>query len=259
MSATCNICNANSNHIFSCKILGKYDVNYYKCNRCGFIQTESPYWLNEAYSSAITAQDLGLIYRNNLYAPLVGILIKLFYNKSAKFLDFGGGYGMFVRLMRDRGFDFFRHDSYCQNLFAPTFEHSDTNKYELITAFEVFEHLASPIEEIEFLLNKSKNILFSTELQPDKLSNEKDWWYVMPKTGQHISLFTLGSLEYIAKKYNLNLYSNGKNLHLLTDRKINRLLFKLAINRYSALILDKIIPSPQSLLMSDYYKIADGS
>ncbi len=50
---------------------------------------------------------------------------------------------MFVRLMRDNGFDFYRSDRQCENLFAKGFEASlDVSpSYELLTAFEVFEHL----------------------------------------------------------------------------------------------------------------------
>ncbi len=38
------------------------------------------------------------------------------------FLDYAGGYGVFTRLMRDIGFDFYWHDPYTQNLFANGFE-----------------------------------------------------------------------------------------------------------------------------------------
>ncbi len=46
--------------LFTAKVLGKYDVQYYQCVITGFIQTEEPYWLEEAYSSAITKLDIGL-------------------------------------------------------------------------------------------------------------------------------------------------------------------------------------------------------
>jgi len=253
----CKICSSNSDEFFSSKVLHKFIVKYYKCKSCGFVQTENPYWLEEAYSSAITAQDIGLINRNVYYAPIVSLIIKLFYDKNSSFLDYGGGYGIFVRLMRDRGFNFYRHDIFCKNIFAVDFEDNGTANYEVITAFEVFEHLIDPMAEIENMLTKSKNIFFSTELQPTNFSNEKDWWYVMPETGQHISLFTMDSLKFIAKKYNLNLYSDGGTFHLLTEKNSSRLLFKLAINRFAVIIINKILRYPESLLMKDYYEIID--
>ena len=30
-------------------------------SECGFIQTEEPYWLNEAYAKALVAADIGVI------------------------------------------------------------------------------------------------------------------------------------------------------------------------------------------------------
>lgn len=254
----CKICGSQSKFLFQEKILNKYDVDYYKCTECGFVQTEEPYWLNEAYSNAITSLDIGLLGRNIYYLPIVSSIIKSFFKKEASFLDYGGGYGIFVRLMRDKGFNFYRYDTYCENIFAKGHdEDSDNLKYELVTSFEVFEHLSNPIEEISKMLQKSRNIFFSTELQPEVFTQEKDWWYVAPQTGQHISFYTMDSLKYIAKKFNLNLYSNGQTFHLLTEKKISKLKFKLATNRWLIRIVNRIIKSPGSLLPSDFYNLTN--
>ena len=50
--------------LFSARVLNKFNVRYYRCIETGYIQTETPYWLDEAYSSAITSLDLGLASRN---------------------------------------------------------------------------------------------------------------------------------------------------------------------------------------------------
>jgi hypothetical protein len=251
----CKICSAESSILFEALILKKIPTNYYKCNKCGFVQTDIPHWLDEAYSSAITKQDIGLINRNLTFSPLVSTVIKFFFKQECKFLDYGGGYGMFVRLMRDKGFDFYRFDTYCKNIFADGFDCMDGESFELLTAFEVFEHLLNPLEEIEKMLEKSKNIFFSTELQPDNFNTANDWWYVMPETGQHISLYSLETLNFIAKKYKLNLYTNGKTFHLLTEKKLNPLVFKFVTNWYILNIMDKIIKRRKSLLMVDYQNI----
>ena len=100
----------------------KYDVTYYQCESCRFIQTEQPYWLNEAYSSAITHLDIGLLSRNLYLMNEIPRLIDGLFPESKRYLDFGGGYGVFVRLMRDLGYDFFRFDTYCENIFADFFD-----------------------------------------------------------------------------------------------------------------------------------------
>jgi hypothetical protein len=224
----CKICDNNTNPIFKTKVLNKYDVEYFKCTQCSFIQTEKTYWLDESYSNAITQLDIGLANRNYDLAKKTSLMINAFFNKKANFIDFAGGYGLMVRLMRDNGFNFYRQDKYCDNLFAKHFDITDASiqKFELATAFEVFEHLANPMQEIDEILAYSDSILFSTVLQPSENINPNNWWYVSPEIGQHIALYHSDSLKTIAQLKGLNLYSDGKYLHLLTKKKINSTLFK---------------------------------
>ena len=60
----CKICNHETNNIFTAKILNKYYAKYYYCDHCGFLQTEEPYWLKEAYSNSISITDTGIVARN---------------------------------------------------------------------------------------------------------------------------------------------------------------------------------------------------
>jgi hypothetical protein len=91
----------------------------------------------------------------------VTALIRLCFPQASRFVDYGGGYGMFVRLMRDKGFDFYRSDKYAKNLFAKQFEASETISYDLLTAFEVFEHLVNPTDEVERMLKLSDAIFLA--------------------------------------------------------------------------------------------------
>ena len=222
----CKLCGSESNYIFSKKILGKYDARYFQCKNCGFIQVQSPLWLNEAYADAISSLDTGLVSRNLYVSPVVGKLIAEYFDPNKKFIDYGGGYGLFVRLMRDKGFDFYRQDKYCQNLFAQYFDITDlqdnTKKFELLTAFELFEHLEDPIAEVKNMLVFSDSILFSTELQPNNIKDHEDWWYFSPESGQHISFYTKKSLEALAEKLGLTLYTDNRALHLLTKKKFQK-------------------------------------
>jgi hypothetical protein len=247
----CKICTYPSQYIFTAQVLKKHSVKYYKCTNCGFTQTESEYWLVDAYSDAITNQDIGLLYRNVLFSGIVQAIIKNNFNINASFLDYGGGYGVFVRLMRDRGFDFFRFDTYCENVFAKGFD-GNKNVYELVTGFEVFEHLQDPLTELEKMLSHSESILFSTELQPTGTTDLSKWWYVMPETGQHIALHTKKSLEIMAKKYNLNFYTNNSSLHLFTKKKINRKVLRLLFSSRYSKLYNTIFKNPESLLLTDY-------
>ena len=137
----CNICSSPTTLFGSATVLQKHQIKYFRCDHCGFIQTEKPYWLSEAYVESIARSDVGLIGRNIKYSKISASIISVFFNYKDRFLDYGGGNGMFVRLMRDKGFNFFWQDQYTKNQFAQGFENYVEGKYELLTAFEVFEHL----------------------------------------------------------------------------------------------------------------------
>lgn len=252
----CKICGASSELYSVKKVLSKIDVRYYQCTACHFIQTEEPYWLDEAYNNAITKLDIGLVYRNEYLAPLVSTIIKLFFQPNAKFIDYGGGYGLFVRMMRDRGLDFYRQDIYCENLFAKHFDLSDlpsNSRFDMLTAFEVFEHLPDPIGEIEKMLSFSDTILFTTELQPSDKTALNNWWYFTPETGQHVSLYSLQSLQNLAGKFNMHLLSHN-NLHLLSKTKRNNFLYTLAFRR-SFQKATSFLKKRNSLLTTDFNKV----
>ena len=250
----CNVCAHSSKFFEKAQVLNKYEVHYFQCEHCGFIQTEKPYWLDEAYSDAIAKSDLGLISRNIALARISKVIIMTLFNSNAKFIDYGGGYGIFVRMMRDFGFDFYRSDKFCDNLFSHGFDADvdGRNQYELITAFEVFEHLVNPRDEIEHMLSFSKNILFSTLLVPKDSPKPGQWWYYGLEHGKHISFYTPKSLKEIADRFQLNLYSNGSSLHLLTQKKISSSWFNLLSRDKVSKILNLLLRKP-SLLSSDFY------
>ena len=221
--ARCRICSKATMHLFDGLVLGNINIAYFRCGSCGYIQTEEPYWLEKAYFRIIAELDVGLVSRNLKSADIVEKILLSHFVPQGPFLDYGGGYGLFVRLMRDRGFNFFRQDKHCQNLFAAGFDIADipeTSNFSLVTAFEVFEHLLSPCDEASKLLALSDTLLFSTEIVPQTpITASDDWWYFAPETGQHIGFFTMPSLEQLARVNRCHLYSNGKNLHLLSRRK----------------------------------------
>jgi len=48
--------------------------------------------------------------RNISSSKITAVILFFLFKKFGKFLDFGGGYGIFTRLMRDIGFDFYWYD-----------------------------------------------------------------------------------------------------------------------------------------------------
>jgi len=254
----CKICGGESLLYSEAVILFKYNIKYFQCSSCGFIQTEHPYWFDEAYSEAINRSDIGLVQRNISFTKVTKLLIKSLFNKRAQFIDYGAGYGIYVRLMRDAGLKFFWQDKYCENLFAKGFEYQDakTERFELLTAFEVFEHLISPADEIQVMLKYSDSIFFSTYLLPGGNPKPQDWWYFATDHGQHISIYTKKSLEELAKKSGLNFYTNGKNLHLFSKKKKNNFLFKVITFPFAAELISPFVKL-KSLHDEDYNYILE--
>lgn len=255
----CKICSAESVLFSRAKILNRHDVDYFRCRVCGFVQTEEPYWLNEAYDDAISLADVGLVQRNLRRVPIVTTLIGAFFRANGKFIDYGGGYGLLVRMMRDTGFDFYRSDRHCVNLLARGFEADleGDGTYELLTAMELFEHLVDPIGEIERMLEYSRSIFFTTLLLPDPAPQSGDWWYYVPDQGQHISFYTRKSLGVIAEKFGLTLVSDGVSRHLLTDRRVSPLIFNTVSKYKTALILAPVFRR-KTLVPADYQKVTGG-
>jgi hypothetical protein len=237
-------------------VLRKYEISYFECSTCGFVQTEEPYWLEEAYSDSISHSDIGLLSRNLINLEFATTAIALFFSRKGKFLDYGGGYGLFVRLMRDKGFDFYLYEPNCENLFAKTFDVKlPTNKkFDMLTAFEVFEHLKDPLEEVEQMLKLSPNIFFSTTLLPKPSPKPAHWWYYSLEGGQHISLYTRASLKYLAERLGINVYSDGRSYHLLTNKKISSSIYTLAMRIRISRVFNWFVRQP-SLLSQDYLKV----
>lgn len=258
---SCKICSAQTTLLFTATVLYKYEVNYFQCPECRFIQTEKPYWLNEAYNKAITRLDIGLISRNKTYADRIeGFFQKNLITSDGIYLDYGGGYGMFVRMMRDKGYNFFRQDIYCDNLFAENFDltdFTDATHFDLLTAFEIFEHLEDPLTEIQQMLSYSHCILFSTLLQPNNIADVKSWWYVVPETGQHIALYDIETLKLIAKKFDLILYSNNLDVHILSKSHLSYDPFEekkptLLAKLFKLFISPQKVQRKESLLQRDF-------
>ena len=233
----CRICSSkNTRKIFETKVL-QYDISYFECDVCQYVQTEKPYWLDQAYRSAIGGADTGILDRNYTCAKRTTNICALLSIKDQPIIDYAGGYGLFVRLMRDIGFNTFWQDKYCQNLIAQGFESNKTiGRPALLTAFEVFEvfeHLDTPLADINAMFETCDNVLFSTLLIPQPTPQIEDWWYYAAEYGQHIGFFRHATLRYIADKHNKNFYSYGSSIHLFTDKKVSPFIFKIFMKFYA--------------------------
>lgn len=253
LSANCKVCDTPSTFFGEIDVLKKHRVRYFRCEICGFIQTETPYWLEEAYSSAIAAQDVGIMQRNLANCRLTSAVLNLIFPKMSSAVDFGAGHGMFVRMMRDRGFNFFWSDLHATNDYARGFESQEGSTYDFLTAFEVLEHLTNPVADLSKLMSLSDNVFVSTCIVPQSVPALSDWWYYSPSTGQHIAFYTTESLRILAARFGRNLLTFG-SYHLFTKEPKISLLYRLASNSRIARIVNRMYRRP-SLIESDYQQM----
>jgi hypothetical protein len=293
---TCRICGERGVPYGSTRILSRYCVSYSLCHTCGYLQTDRPYWLEEAYASPIASSDVGVVRRNLQLASAVQALIfglsgdnsapdlpllalklaeklnasRLFHYLLGRYLaklrpprigpclDYGGGYGLMVRLLRDAGIEAYWQDPHSPNLFARGFEWEQAacDRFQLVTAFEVWEHLAEPLPQLETMFALGENLLCSTLLLDDPPARPGKWWYFSPETGQHVGFFSGVTLHYLAERLNMHYLCLDRGLHLFTRRPPQLGLVKYLYQRRQAVVVAaegaRLMPS---LIESDYQEI----
>ena len=138
--------------------------------------------------------------------------------KNIKHLDYGGGSGKLSSLLRGDGWNSESYDPFS----ADGRSLKNLGRYDLITAYEVFEHVPDVnllMKNLVSLMDESCLILFSTLILDGSIqkNGRLAWWYASPRNG-HISLFSKKSLVMLAIKYQLNFGSFGDNFHFFYKR-----------------------------------------
>lgn len=206
---TCRLCDGPTREKFRKTVLGRHDVGYHECERCGSLQTDEPTWLDEAYDAAFRGSDTGAVLRAQMLQVAIPVIARaLGIPRDAKVLDFGAGDGLLVRMLRDMGMDAYHADKYIQNEYAAPFDFNPEHRYQIVTAFEVYEHLPHPkldIEEI-FSLEPEAHIL-TTQLYRGQ---GEDWDYLSVHAGRHVFFWSPRAMRMVAdtRGYRVSMYPN---------------------------------------------------
>ena len=164
---------------------------------------------------------------------VVAVLLRLFRMHAGTYLDYGGGYGLFARMMRDHGYDFRWYDPHAENLFARGFERAPDAKVRGVTAFEVLEHLRGPRAFFDEVLGgiAPEILIASTETYADPI--DPAWHYFYFPTGQHIALYHQQTLQKVADDYGYHCESIG-NLHIfmVNDHRLPGLRWIVRLARF---------------------------
>lgn len=144
------------------------------------------------------------------------ILEKTFgtHKKTIRHLDYGGGNGSLSHILKKKEWNSSFYEPFSDSNYQLPSE-----KFNLITSFEVFEHVPDPHKLMHDLnqLTAEDGIIFFTTLLSDKniiTNNRLSWWYASPRNG-HINLFSKKSLNQLANQYDYQLFSFSDGLHLM--------------------------------------------
>jgi hypothetical protein len=239
----CRLCDESLLPQFNLTILGKHNVQYLECVNCGALQTEPPYWLEEAYGEAhgnknLSILDTGAAQRNidNLAACFV--ISKLFSLKNV--IDVGGGDGLLCRLLRDYEINCYLKDKYATPTYAQGFTERDFDIPDLVIGFEVLEHLPNPKNDLqEFFGYNAKALLLTTAIYRNQ---QKDWWYFSPESGQHVFFYSMKALKRIAEKYKYTLVTSGGFILFIKNISfVKTLLVTIFLNRFTCRLMRSIV------------------
>jgi hypothetical protein len=200
--SACRLCGGALHERFRLRVLDRHEVAYLRCESCGSLQTQRPFWLAEAYASALAAIDTGAVERCLRCQAAIVATARIFGLKG-RMLDFGGGTGLLCRLLRDCGFDAWLHDRYAEPVYAPAYalalDAVAPGSLALLSAIEVFEHCAEPASELGALFALQPAVLFAaTEVYRGEGA---DWWYLNASAGQHVFFYSTRGLQLLAQRH----------------------------------------------------------
>lgn len=192
----CRLCGEkNTRSLGSQMFLSKYTAQYYQCQNCFYLFVDPVTWLDEAYKLDTTLVDTGRYLRNNTIKDF--ILRHL--PQTTTILDYGSGYELLLK--RALGLTKIKVHGY--DKYIPTLNDNSLleQKYDLIVAAEVFEHLMDPLDFLKWAMNHCSTLLLTTTVM-DLKTYPNDAYYSRPY-GQHIGFFTAPTLEWVRKTLNV--------------------------------------------------------
>ena len=201
--------------------LSGHPVYYARCGSCAYTYApEFQKWSDQDFIDKIYNKDYLQVdpdYAMNRVVENAEMLNKFFgpYRQYIRHLDYGGGNGKLAALLKNAEWDSSSYDPFPRN----DSDITSLGQFNLITAFEVFEHVPDPnklMENLERLLRGGESLVFFSTAISDGLISERErlnWWYVAPRNG-HIGIHSKMSLQALATRHNFNYRGMGRSFHV---------------------------------------------
>jgi SAM-dependent methyltransferase len=194
-------------------------VSYVMCEDCGYsFAPQICRWSRDEFAQEIYNDEYRAVDpdweevrpRNN-----AAVLLQAFGNRAPaiRHLDYGGGNGLLARMLSGAGWNSLSYDPYVDR----DRRLADLGSFDLVTAFEVFEHVPDVrrlMDDLASLVAEDGVVLFSTLLSDGNIAPglPLTWWYAAPRNG-HISLYSSRSLAFLGAAAGFNFGSLQPNFH----------------------------------------------
>lgn len=199
-------------------------IYYDRCPGCAFVfAPEFGRWSDDDFQQHIYNEryiDIDPDYVSKRPLANTSFLQQLFGDsrKVLRHLDYGGGSGVLANALAESGWNSTSYDPFPRN----EQDLGALGKFNLISAFEVFEHVPDVTElmaNICALMADECVVIFTTLLSDGHIApNQRlSWWYASPRNG-HISLFSKQSLVLLAERHGLQFGSFNGGTHCFFNR-----------------------------------------
>lgn len=239
----CMICDSPSSYFFSKtytkapfdKLMSKIgDVNYYKCNNCGFVssqthaQLDKKEWsdLNSNFHHYIETPGHQSTINQPPYAEQAMALAMLGRNDIidlGSMLDYAAGYGSLSKILNKYYhidlpiFDFYVRDTE----YNKYIEESDMSKYQTVLNSAMFEHVLyrEDLDRVNDLVSPSGALVIHTVIC-ERIPKDPDWFYLDAPV--HTAFHTNKSMNILMEQwgYRSSIYSPQSKSWVLLRNKI---------------------------------------
>lgn len=215
----CQLCKTSVQFQFSRKTPSNDSVNYFKCDDCGALQTDSPNQNSETSRHSLAFFDSSKAYRALAdYFVVRRIHQILGVNQNDRCVDYRGGNGLFSRIMRDTGYNYFSHSSQDNRDNYNGFVWREINRpVRLVTILNHASEFPTTSSEWETIFSTGADLVIgSTPLFDDQGEN---WRHLDDVQGQNGFFYSSKSLSLVAYR-NLREFYAFNNFFIFTKERL---------------------------------------
>ncbi len=227
----CTVCNSDTvdigylpfdSNAVGVPIVDDTPIHYVRCKSCfsvsapTMLQWSDIELASKVYNSEYVKYDPSyLTDRPNNYYKYLKENVKHKYVKNIRHLDYGSGAGIMVAKLKNSGWNSKCYDPFSHNV-------RPTTKFNFVSAIEVIEHskdVQATLVDILSFMEEDGVALITSHLS--KEDTGIDWWYLNPRGG-HINIMGVRALQIIARRLDVEIFSNGINFHIMCRKEIHK-------------------------------------